>query len=240
MEVDGDVEGNRNFYFSHDSRPFDVADLVKSATAREVYELDGEQSEREIELDFTKISFGLTTDGPTEGLSPEDVYGAGGAGTTYRKVPLYIYYDGVLASDDLESGVAYIYIGVKGDANLDGSVTASDSAAVLVYAASIGSGVRAYLTADAAAGDVPTSEAKEALAWFLSDIDTESTNEGEDSNNETIDSAELSAKDGGYIAVYAAAVGAGMPHNWAKNILLEKDLPKFTKAIYETAPDGED
>jgi len=92
------------------------------------------------------------------------------------------------------------HVGLKGDVNLDGEVNSRDAALVCQYAASKGSGQASSLT------EQPGTET-ERFAYFLGDIDGESTEEGEDGS-------ELNASDAGKILRYAAAVGSGETLTW--------------------------
>ncbi|MDE7120596.1 MAG: hypothetical protein K2O42_00330, partial [Oscillospiraceae bacterium] len=234
--VDGDTEGNRNFYFSHDPRPFQVNDLIKSAYIREVTEVDGVEyiSEEEQEVDLTEVSFGLTADAANSVLSPADVFKkleADGQEVAYTLTPLYIFYKGVAAHNQV-----YVYIGVKGDADLNGVADAYDSAKVLSYAADFGAGLDPSLTV---ASGTP-NPAKEAFAFFLADVDGESRDNGKTSNVEgsESDGSVLDSYDASKILVYAATFGVkGDDTDWVTDALNPENrdtiiLPKFTKEIH--------
>ena len=105
----------------------------------------------------------------------------------------------IQTSDGSPASLAY-RVGMKGDANLDGIVDSKDAAAVLRYAADIGSGQASALTEE---GDTET----ERFAYFLADIDGESRDSGEDGS-------ELTAGDAGKILLYAAGNGSGDPVDW--------------------------
>ncbi|MDE5738213.1 MAG: cellulose-binding protein CttA-related protein, partial [Oscillospiraceae bacterium] len=225
FEVEGDTQGNRNFYFSHDPRPFEVEDLVKSAKVIEVTTVDGKEVEEEIDVDMSKISFGLAKDTPDEDLSPEDVVKqlkASNQPFTYRLTPLYIFYE-----DEVAETQVYVYIGVKGDTNLDGTPDAKDGTKVLIYSAEIGSGKESYLVSE-------TNAALESFAWFLSDVTSESKDRGKTSNVEGEESSELDAKDSTGILVYSAVEGAGNTPDWIEDVLKNaKAFPKYSKAIHD-------
>ncbi|MDE5755034.1 MAG: hypothetical protein K2H89_10930, partial [Oscillospiraceae bacterium] len=235
FDVDGDVDGNRNFYFSHDPRPFQVDDLVRSATVKEVVELDGKEYETDVPVDKSKIAFGLDSSAPDANLNPAAIVKkmeAAGQEFTYTLTPLYIFYDGYVAETQV-----YIYIGVKGDTNLNGIANAMDSGKILVYAAEFGSGQKTYLTSED--GDT-VNQAVEALAWFLSDVNTESRDLGETSNADGDEPVTINAKDAAYILTYAAVFGSGKGDktDWVTDVLNPNDdssfvLPKFTKEIFD-------
>ncbi|MDE6087820.1 MAG: hypothetical protein K2G25_05480 [Oscillospiraceae bacterium] len=234
--VDGDTEGNRNFYFSHDPRPFQVSDLIQKAYVREVTEIDGKEyvGEEEIAVDLEKVSFGLTSNAADATLSPADVFKKledAGQEVAYTLTPLYIFYDGYVAGNQV-----YVYIGVKGDADLNGVANAADGAKVLVYAADTGAGLDPSLTVT----EGTPNAAKEAFAFFLADIDAESRDNGKTSNIEGSESegSSLDAADGAKILVYAATFGVkGDYADWATDVINPENrdtiiLPKFTKEIH--------
>ncbi len=90
-------------------------------------------------------------------------------------------------------------IGLKGDANCDGNVDASDASLILTYAALTGSGGEASLT-----GEDQTT-VTEQFAFFLADTDTEGA-----------ENAVLDASDASRILTYAALKGAGDEPDWSK------------------------
>lgn len=166
------------FYFSHDTSEFQLEDLVESITRYAVYS-DGTVSENgEVLPNLDMVSF--------NGMTPEMIYRDGG----------YEYFVSAAITD--EFGVQTItdqvkaYIGVKGDANLDGTADAKDAAAVLIYAAAIGAGQDAPLYSDSDA-------ASENLAFFLAEVNS---------------SGDADAKDAAAILEYSAAIGSGEPKTW--------------------------
>ncbi|MDE6777123.1 MAG: cellulose-binding protein CttA-related protein, partial [Oscillospiraceae bacterium] len=229
FEVEGDTQGNRNFYFSHDPRPFEVEDLVKSAKVVEVTTVDGKEVEEEIDVDMSKISFGLDKDTSDEALSPEDVVAKlkdDGQEFAYTLMPLYIFYDGEVAETQV-----YVYIGVKGDVNFDGVADAEDATNILIYSAEYGSGNKNVYIMSA------TNQALEAFAWFLGDVTGESKDCGKTSSVEGQESSDLDAEDATDILIYSAEEGGGKKVDWVVDILgVGKDsteLPKYTKAIHD-------
>ncbi|MGN0630860.1 MAG: hypothetical protein ACI4JN_05990, partial [Ruminococcus sp.] len=92
------------------------------------------------------------------------------------------------------------YIGVKGDADLNGTVAVADATAVLVYYANSGAGLTASFNADADLN---------VLAYFLADVNTESK-AGADSDAGKIEVADATA-----ILAYYAQSGAGMDADWS-------------------------
>ncbi len=176
------------FYFSHDEEAFDVAELVASANIVVTY-TDGTNTWDEPgTVDMSLFSFGTTADGATEGLTPAQVYEE--TGTAYADVDLYVYYDGAL----VEGVTAKAYIGVKGDANLNGETDANDSTYVLLYAAAHGAGGTDPLYS-------AEDETLEYLAYFLADVTGESKDYG-------ADGSDLDSNDSTYILMFAADRGA--------------------------------
>ena len=227
LTVDGDVDSNRNFYFSHDPRPFSPEDLIKGATLTEKVVVDGVETTQEVELDKTKFAFGLTDSVYDKNLSPLDVvnkYKADNQSFAYAFIPLYIFYVDDDGSYTVADKQVYVYIGVKGDANLDGISDAGDAANVLVYAAADGAGLEnVYLYSD-------SNVAAEAFAWFLADVDGESKDKGATSNREGDAKSMLDAGDAAYILIQAALDGSGQSADWGNDVLPEP-WPLYTKEI---------
>ena len=106
-----------------------------------------------------------------------------------------LLYDGqpVVTTDGTPVQAAY-RIGCRGDVDLDGAVTASDAARILIFAAQQGAGGEAHL-ADAE---------NEAFAQFLGDV-----------NGDGI-TPELNASDAAFVLIYAAVNGSGQTPDWQK------------------------
>ncbi|MBQ8724753.1 MAG: hypothetical protein IJY74_03670 [Oscillospiraceae bacterium] len=92
-----------------------------------------------------------------------------------------------------------VLIGLKGDANLSGSVGIDDATAVLTYYAQNAAGMTAAFTDDPTSGD-------EILAYFLADIDTESKTMTEGG---VVDIADATS-----ILTYYASTAAGINISW--------------------------
>ena len=204
-----------------------MEDLVKSAKVVEVTTVDGKEVEEEIDVDMSKISFGLDKDTSDEDLSPEDIVAklqADGQTFAYTLTPLYIFYEGEVAETQV-----YVYIGVKGDVNFDGVADAEDATKVLIYSAEYGSGNKDVYIASA------TNQAVEAFAWFLGDVTSESKDCGKTSNAEGEEPSDLDAEDATDILIYSAESGGGNKPDWADDILSRgaTGLPKFSKAIHD-------
>ncbi len=179
------VGDSLNYFFSHDETVLEPEELVEKA----VLKVDDE----EINV-IDQISFGLDAEGPVADLTPVMVYEAVGA--AYVAMPVYVYYT-PLNSDEailVKDANVTIYVGVKGDANLDSEANAIDAAIVLGYAAAKGAG-------DEDAVLYPADASLEALAYFLADVDGESRVCGEDGSD-------LNALDAAGILGFAAYMGA--------------------------------
>lgn len=147
------------------------------------------------------------TDGTSETV---DVTGAVNAGTTPNALWQEAggtYYNGEVAMLCGDSAIntggtvltQAVLVGLKGDANLNGSVGIDDATAILTYYAQNAAGMPAALTSD------PTSS-DEVLAYFLGDIDTESKTMTEGGS--------LNISDATNILTYYASTAAGIYISW--------------------------
>ncbi len=178
------VGDSLNYFFSHDETVLNPEELIETAVLK--------VEDEEINV-IDQISFGLDAEGPVADLTPVMVYEAVGA--AYVAMPVYVYYT-PLNSDEailVEDANVTIYVGVKGDANLNGEANAIDAAIVLGYAADRGAGEDVAL--------YPADAALEGLAYFLADVDGESRVCG-------ADGSDLNALDAAGILGFAAYVGA--------------------------------
>ena len=218
-----EVVGQSQFYFSHDMRPFDPADLVTSVMQYTQYS-DGTESEG-VEINVSEVKFDVP--GWT---NPEEVFKAQVLDENGKPKSDYdVYYKGAIPATIIDpagetqtiEGVGTAYIAVKGDATLTGEADAKDAAIVLMYAAKVGANVPAYLYSE-------TDAELEAFAYFLTDVTGESEDNGatDSLGNEKSD---CDAKDAAKILVYAAVEGSGKYADWAE--ILSEPLPKYTAAI---------
>ncbi|MBR6616306.1 MAG: cellulose-binding protein CttA-related protein, partial [Oscillospiraceae bacterium] len=170
------------FYFSDDEEEFDPADLIESVTRYAVYS-DGSQSdEGEAVTDLGFVDLGDT--------APEKLYDA-----SKNCYTLSLNITDSFGTQKLEAQVP-VYIGVKGDANMDGITDAKDAAEILVYAAAVGAGTKQPLYS-------ATDDIMEEFVFTLADV------------NGTADrKSALDATDAAAILVYAAAVGSGTEVSW--------------------------
>ena len=136
------------FYFSEDNREFDPADLIES-----VVSIDAEG--KTTNIDVSKITF--------KGATPKSTYAET---EKYFVGTVDAYYgDEVVATPT-------VYIGVKGDADLNGKVELSDATLALTYYTEHSVNNAFYLTSGT---KTPENAELETLAYFLADINTEST-----------------------------------------------------------------
>ena len=170
------------FYFSHDTNEFQPEELIAGITRYAVY-FDGTVSEKGEALESLEdVSF--------NGLTPELLYTADG----------YVYHVAAVIADEFGMqpirAAGIVYIGVKGDANLDGTADAKDAAKLLEYAAAVGAGQDASLYSG-------IDERVESFTFFLAEVNA---------------AGDADAKDAAAILEYAAAIGSGEPKSW-KEIL---------------------
>ena len=144
------VETKTGYYFSEDTRTFDPTALLK------VVSVDEKGNETDITADVTFGEDGAAT--------PKSVY----ADTeTYYAGTVDAYYKGVKLD-----AAPTVYIGVKGDADLNGKVELSDATLALTYYTEHSVNNAFYLTSGT---KTPENAELETLAYFLADINTEST-----------------------------------------------------------------
>ena len=145
------VETKTGYYFSEDTRTFDPTALLK------VVSVDEKGNETDITADVTFGEDGAAT--------PKSVY----ADTeTYYVGTVDAYYKGVKLD-----AAPTVYIGVKGDADLDGTVGLEDATLALTYYSEHAVSNAYYFTTSSATA--PENVELETLAYFLADINTEST-----------------------------------------------------------------
>ena len=166
------------FYFSHDKNEFQPEDLIERITRYAVYS-DGSTSENgEILENFDHVDFSEPT--------PEFIWN----GDSYW-YSLSVTIEDDFTGQTIEKAVD-ICVGVKGDANLDGTADAKDAAAILTYAAAAGAGQSTPLYS-------VDDRTMEDLAFYLAEVNT---------------SGDADAKDAALILAYAAAAGSGEPKTW--------------------------
>lgn len=177
-----------NFYFSVDEREFDPADLFSKFVA-----IDEEGTQFDMLSAEGAVSF--------DGATPKSVYDEAGA-------PYYVGEVKATFTDPMNPDAEpvavevnpTVYIGVKGDTNLNGIVEVEDAVAILTY----------YARASAALSPsfVEDDEQLNKFAYFLSDIDTESKL-GENTQTENI-----SVEDAVYVLTFYARQSAALNPQW--------------------------
>ena len=181
------VETKTGYYFSEDTRTFDPTALLK------VVSVDEEGNETDITADVTF--------GEDSAATPKSVY----ADTeTYYAGTVDAYYKGVKLD-----AAPTVYIGVKGDADLNGRVELSDATLALTYYAEHAVNNDFYFTTSSA--DQPADENLETLAYFLTDINTEST-VGED----VVGTSTIELEDATNILTYYTEESVNNNPKWAE------------------------
>ena len=179
------VETKTGYYFSEDTRTFDPTALLK------VVSVDEEGNETDITADVTF--------GEDHAATPKSVY----ADTeTYYAGTVDAYYgDTVIATPT-------VYIGVKGDADLNGKVELSDATLALTYYTEHSVNNAFYLTSGT---KTPENAELEILAYFLADINTEST-VGED----VVGTSTIELEDATNILTYYTEESVNNNPKWAE------------------------
>ncbi len=191
-----EAEGGEDYYFSHDENAFDLGSLMNSLTL--VGNIDGVATTYVISPnDYAKY---LTPDYATPAEyfnSVEGVaYVASQMGITFTApadMQVADTFDGTITS------LPTVYIGVKGDADLNGVVEIPDATAVLTYYAMYGASLTPAFNTDASL---------EKLAYFLADVDTESK------AGVNTDEAQITISDATMILTYYAQFGASLDPDW--------------------------
>jgi hypothetical protein len=247
------------FFFSHDTRAFDMTKIVAAGAT------SNESKEAIDYAKFTLGSFGATLNGIEDygkDFSPAKAFA--NAGQTYVAAQFTLLYDGKTVVTGREHGAngeitkngtpvrVTIYIGVKGDLNLDGLSDSRDGTLALIHAAQVGTGIenaRKFTDFSDVKEILPASEVlaadMENFVIFLGDIDTETTT-GEDIANEI----KVDAKDATSIFQYAARRGVdafgtrwindagvtvkdeeGNDYTFARKGIITSNYPEYSKAI---------
>lgn len=196
-----EISAGVGYYFSHDENAFDLGELVESLIL--VGNIDGEATSLVISPQDYATYLTPAYESPkayfesVEGLA----YVANTLNLTFvapadRKTAEN--FDPTLAEQPT------VYIGVKGDATLDGVVDISDATAVLSHYAEFGASLTPILNEDANLN---------VLAYFLADVDTESK------AGANTDAAVLDITDATNILTYYAMYGAHLDPDWYTDIL---------------------
>ena len=191
-----EVVAGKGYYFSHDENAFDLASLVSELTL--VGTLDGEAYT--VAVSAGSIANYLTP----EYATPAEYYTAEAAAYVGNTLGLTFTPSETMTvaenADLTVTDLPWVFIGVKGDANLDGEVKIADAQLVLKYYAEMAANGTSTIGND---------EDLAILAYFLADIDTESK-AGADS-----DEGKLTIADAQAILAYYAKKAADGEASWS-------------------------
>ena len=166
------AEVNDGYYFNHDPRAYSVTNHIESLSLKVVNE-DGTESD--VPLDMSKITFSDSVNGSDV---PMDTYREDQVDHTYT---INVLYEGKPLLDKDGNAISFkVFIGVKGDANLDNKVDAGDATNVLVYysALSTGGDPEKTILAGESCEAVKANPELDNLAAFLADVDLDVYSEG--------------------------------------------------------------
>ena len=195
-----EIEVNpENFYFSVDERAFNPADLFSKFVA-----IDEEGTQFNMLSAEGAVSF--------DGATPKSVYDEAGA-------PYYVGEVKATFTDPMNPDAEpvavevnpTVYIGVKGDADLNGKVAVEDGVAILTYYARASAALDASFNEDAVLNK---------FAYFLADVDTESKLGMNDSDT----GKKISVEDGVNVLTYYARKSAALDPQWPDIIPSLKSL----------------
>jgi len=185
-----------NFYFSVDEREFKATDLFKSVTLIST-DADGNIVSQEDIID--KVNFNGAT--PKSTYVQADKYYAG---------TIQAYYNNGTENVLIPDATPTVYIGVKGDADLNGLEDVPDAVSILTYYAKIAAGQQGIVFNE--------DPMLNKLAYFLADVDTESK------AGENTDGKLMEVNDAVYVLTYYAKKAAGQGPTWPDVIPSLKSL----------------
>ncbi|MEE0241109.1 MAG: cellulose-binding protein CttA-related protein, partial [Ruminococcus sp.] len=185
-----------NFYFSVDEREFKATDLFKSVTLIST-DADGKIVSQEDIID--KVNFNGAT--PKSTYVQADKYYAG---------TIQAYYNNGTENVLIPDATPTVYIGVKGDADLNGLEDVPDAVSILTYYAKIAAGQQGIVFNE--------DPMLNKLAYFLADVDTESK------AGENTDGKLMEVNDAVYVLTYYAKKAAGQGPTWPDVIPSLKSL----------------
>ena len=168
------LDGNDLFCFSHDPRQFyevfSNGKLIRTTKNKTT----GKETVRTLSLRQVKDFKVETVNGGF--TSPSAAFnGLGEEKIAYTDIALKVSFtdgDNAIVLDASNGFNAKAYIGVKGDANLDGICNANDATEILKYAANVGAGLQKEKPLCYETGAEWTASQR-ALAMFLGDVDGE-------------------------------------------------------------------
>ncbi len=185
-----------NFYFSVDEREFKATDLFKSVTLIST-DADGNIVSKEDIID--KVNF--------NGATPKSTYAQT---ENYYVGEVQAYYNNGTENVLIPGATPTVYIGVKGDADLNGLEDVPDAVAILTYYAKIAAGQQGIV--------FNKDPMLNKLAYFLADVDTESK------AGENTDGKLMEVNDAVYVLTYYAKKAAGQGPTWPDVIPSLKSL----------------
>ena len=193
-----EVEVNpANFYFSVDERELKPSDLFSK------FDIVDEEGTHFDALEAGAVTLDKTT--------PKEIFDAEGKAYCVTEVNAYFTDPTTADAEPVAAPVnPTVYIGVKGDADLNGSVDVQDAVAILTY----------YAKASAGQENVAFNEDENLnkLAFFLADVDTESK-AGINNGSELI-----SIQDGVNVLIFYAKKSANQDPVWPDVIPSLKSL----------------
>ena len=175
-----------NFYFSVDEREFKATDLFKSVTLIST-DADGKIVSQEDIID--KVNF--------NGATPKSTYAQT---EKYFVGEVQAYYNNGTENVLIPGATPTVYIGVKGDADLNGLEDVPDAVSILTYYAKIAAGQQGIVFNE--------DPMLNKLAYFLADVDTESK------AGENTDGKLMEVNDAVYVLTYYAKKAAGQGPTW--------------------------
>ena len=183
-----EVEVNpANFYFSVDERELKPSDLFSK------FDIVDEEGTH-----FDALEAGAVT---LDKITPKEIFDAEGKAYCVTEVNAYFTDPTKADAEPVAAPVnPTVYIGVKGDADLNGLLDVPDDVAILTYYARVAAGQENVMFNE--------DENLNKFAFFLADIDTESK-EGVNSGNKLI-----TTQDGIYVLTYYAKSAAGQEPTW--------------------------
>ena len=185
-----------NFYFSVDEREFKATDLFKSVTLIST-DADGNIVSQEDIID--KVNF--------NGETPKSTYAQT---ENYYVGKVQAYYNNGTENVLIPDATPTVYIGVKGDADLDGLENVPDAVTILTYYAKIAAGQQGIVFNE--------DPMLNKLAYFLADINTESK-EGQNTDGKLME-----VSDAVDVLTYYAKKAAGQEPTWPEVVPSLKSL----------------
>ncbi|MCD8220213.1 MAG: Ig-like domain-containing protein, partial [Ruminococcus sp.] len=161
--ISATLKADASFYFSVDDRDFDPTDLLT------VYSIDESGNKTDI---TDQVTFDYD--------SPKALFDANNKAYCVQSLTAKVGSTTLSVSPK-------VYIGVKGDTNLNGDTDIYDANESLLYYSNIKAGNKDYTFIDNIDGINSSDKNLETLIFFLSDIDTESKTQGDGGSIEIVE-----------------------------------------------------